>query len=230
MHLSFSQPTRGIHPVMRSLATLLSGLCISSSILSGCSATTRAGSPISTLKVSSSNKPQPVFDRLQDGHVYLILISAYSQVIELSTLALGSQSKYGHIELVYNGLAYGCRPPSCGAMRLHDLATRFAGKEYTVREMHATNVTSGLKTFNKHFKGQKYDFLYRNCTDAVYQTLAVSGVPALPDPLSVAVTYAERPALRDFMEANVILLPDRKAILFPDQFLTVGVFTGEGKF
>ena len=53
--------------------------------------------------------------RLEDlshDKVYIVLIDKYEDVKTLSRLA-GFSGNYGHIEVVYDGSAFGCRPSGC---------------------------------------------------------------------------------------------------------------------
>lgn len=173
----------------------------------------------------------PALRNLERGKNYLVLIDAYDDVKKLSELA-GFSGDYGHIELVKDEKAYGCRPPQCSEISLVDLEKRFPNRKFEVREVEIIgNPEKATRWFRENLEGQAYDLLYRNCTDAVVLMYDASGDRTRRiDPVDVDKIYTTNEPLRRFMADLGMPKPNRAEVFFPDQFTKVGKLVAKDRF
>jgi len=173
----------------------------------------------------------PALRNLEKGKNYVILIDAYDDVKKLSKLA-GFSDNYGHIELVRDERAYGCRPPQCSEMSLADLEKRFPNRKFEVREVEIKgNPEKATRWFRSNLEDQAYDLFYRNCTDVVVWMNDASGDRTRRiDPINVNRTYATNEPLRRFMADLGMPKPNRREVFFPDQFTQVGKLVVKDRF
>ncbi|MBS3118071.1 hypothetical protein J4417_00120 [Candidatus Woesearchaeota archaeon] len=173
----------------------------------------------------------PALRNLEKGKNYVILIDAYDDVKKLSKLA-GFSDNYGHIELVRDERAYGCRPPQCSEMSLADLEKRFPNRKFEVREVEIKgNPEKATQWFRRNLESQAYDLLYRNCTDAIVLMYTASGDKTkMIDPVDVDKIYATNEPLRRFMADLGMPKPNRREVFFPDQFTQVGKLVVKDRF
>jgi len=170
--------------------------------------------------------------QLERNKNYIVLIDAFDGVKELSR-AIGLEGKYGHIEVVRDGKVYGCRPFTCSKTTVSDMEDMFEGFKFEVREIPIDGSPErAVQWFLDNLEGESYDFLYRNCTDAVRGMYENSGSrERLLYPVDVDETYENNAKLRRIMKEHGIEKPDRKdGVLFPDHFLEVGTLVGKGRF
>ena len=214
---------------------------VAAAVLAGCAGPSYAqeGTPPSLLGESlrgkaskKDRKPKtPTLQRLQDGKNYVVLIDAYDTVKRLSEL-VGFSGNYGHIEVVRNGISYGCRPPECSEISLVDLEQKFHGSGFEIREIDIKgDPERAVRWFRQNLEGQAYNLLDRNCTDAVVLMYDASGDRTRRlDPVDVDRTYVTNEPLRRFMAENGIPKPNREEVFFPDQFTTIGSLVAKGRF
>lgn len=172
-----------------------------------------------------------VFNELQNGRNYIILINQYDDVKALQE-AVGLPGKYGHIEVIRDGVVYGCRPPRCGRTSLDYLEEHYDGVEFELREVDIQgDAERAMSWFVDSLEGKRYDLTMRNCTDAVAGMYAASGDRrTLVVPYNVEEQYGDNAKLRTLMRAYGIEKPDRETIFFPDQFTDVGDLVTKGEF
>ena len=182
--------------------------------------------------MGGSNEPQtPALRRLESGKNYIVLIDIYDDVKKLSKL-IGFSGNYGHIELVRDGISYGCRPPQCSEMSLASLEQKFHGHRFEVREVQINgSPEEATRWFRENLESKSYDLLYRNCTDAVVSMYNASGDRTKRvNPVNVDRTYATNEQLRRFMVESGIPKPNRAEVFFPDQFTQVGTLIARDMF
>ncbi len=200
------------------------GLAPSSGVVFG----QQAHSPLDDRVLGESST---AFPKLSLGKNYIVLIAAYDDVKQLSKAA-GFSGHYGHIEVVRNGLVYGCRPPQCDQMNIAELQREFRGVPYEIREIEINgNAEKAVAWFRIYLRGTKYNLFYNNCTDAVVRMYEASGDKTLRvPPVMVDEIYATNEQLRDFMQSHGIPKPKRQMVWFPDQFENLGKLVGRGVF
>ena len=223
-----------------SLKHLIAGASLAAA-LAGCAATSYAQERTPSSLLGESLRAQaeetgerfktPVLHNLERGKNYVILIDAYDDVKQLSRL-VGFSGDYGHIELVRNERAYGCRPPQCSEISLANLEKKFPNRKFEVREVEIKgSPEKATQWFKENLEGQGYDLLYRNCTDAVVLMYNASGDRTRRiNPVDVDKSYAANYFLRKFMAEHGIPKPNRAEVFFPDQFTQIGKLVAKGKF
>lgn len=162
---------------------------------------------------------------------YIVLIDAFPVVKDISRL-VGLEGQYGHVEVIRNERVYGCRPPKASELSIPELAKKFDGHAYEIREVNINgDPEKSIDYFKKNLEGQTYDLYYMNCTDCVnWMYLASGDKKARVAPIDVDKTYESNQALRQYMSLMGMPKPQRDYIFLPDQFKEVGKFVGKGVF
>ncbi len=140
---------------------------------------------------------------LNPDEIHLVLFKPKTSDFDSSDEVIGKIEQfagypgYWHIEVLYDGKAFGCRPPKCEELTLSEFAQRFKGYEVDLRQFNPNDYLSSFSeeaqkdikegNFRKHldratkqFKdkwdGESYDLFYKNCTDLVYDLSIALGV------------------------------------------------------
>lgn len=166
--------------------------------------------------------------------VYLLLFRENNWITDLAKL-VGKPGNFWHVELVYNGYAYGCRPPKCEKISTEELRKRFSGHHVQIRELDEfVSIDSGIALFMEERNNAQFDVFYNNCTDAIWfmgGRFANGHISGFTRPIVLewtnVETAVENPKVRNYLTQNKIPIPHRKEILFPDEFEKLGEFVGE---
>lgn len=152
---------------------------------------------------------------------------------------------YWHIEVLYDGKAYGCRPPKCEKLTLDGFVQRFSGYGVDIRRFNPTDYLSSFSeetqkdikegNFKKHIQeatklfemkwaGQSYNLFYKNCTDMVFDLSIALGVRKPLIKVDKVKDLKQNKALMDYIASQGISVPQREYIIFPGAYSNLGKF------
>jgi hypothetical protein len=186
------------------------------------------------------DKKSPV-ETLRQGEVYLFLIDANEDIKHITDVANNNdnKAKYGHIELVYNGVAYGARddidpeiPVSSDVLVSSDiplsrLERLFDGHDYEVRTIELKDPHRAIQYFSKELRGNQYD----NPAQVIIEMCSNSGnMLTSVHPASVNPVDRNDTRLKDAMESMGMVVPRNGFVYLPDQFQNVGVWSEKSTF
>lgn len=175
---------------------------------------------------------------------YLILLDHPNfRIVNDIEKLVGLPGKYGHIEVIYNNKVFGCRPPECSERRLSDIERHFRGARYRiVKPDFDGNPEEAVMHFRENIAGSDYDFMgfedhdswdspNFNCTDLVNILSSMSGNRLTPvKGVDVFEAYYNNIRLKEFMDRNLIRIPNRKVVYFPDEYMEIGKVVAQGRF
>ncbi|MBT4824835.1 hypothetical protein HN695_05030 [Candidatus Woesearchaeota archaeon] len=165
-------------------------------------------------------------EKLRMGSVYLFLINTNPDIKEISRIA-GLPGEYGHIELVYRGLAYGSEDGNCRKISISDLERKFEGLDYEVREVELANPYKAIQHFSQVLTKKPYN----NPAEMIMDMYIGSGKPLHGVyPVSIETVDRTNDKLREILESKGIPTNRTGQVYLPDQFKHVGWHLGEGVF
>ncbi len=175
-------------------------------------------------------KTLDILDRLPKDKIYLILITEYPGIKEI-TEVVGLEGKYGHIEVIWNNTVYGARPSTCKKLTFPEFIEKYHGFEYEIREITIPgNFNNALTFYENEVEGRSYDLYYRSCTSIINDMYESSSGEKIPiESINVEELYNNDNRVREFMEEKGFKIPTTDVWL-PDQFKTFGAFINAGIF
>jgi hypothetical protein len=185
--------------------------------------------------VSAGDGESGLLKKIDPKTPHLILIDDFESVKRISKV-LGFSGRFGHIEVLYGGKSFGCRPNQCAEIDANGLSRRFAGADYEVRSFQVDgSVDNSVRWFRSNLEGRPYDLITRNCTDTVVGMYAASGDKRrIVHPVDVLKAMRQDPEALEIVlamgDSRVKDLVNKGHIYLPDQFEKVGTYVGRGKF
>lgn len=188
---------------------------------------------------------------LNPEEIHLALFKPKTNDLDTSDEVIGKIEQfagyhgYWHIEVLYDGKAFGCRPPKCEKLTLGGFVQRFGGYEVDIRRFNPNDYLSSFSeeaqkdirkgNFKKHLQrateffeekwaGQSYDLFYKNCTDLVFDLSIALGVRKPLIKVDKVEDLKQNKELMRYIASQGISVPQREYIIFPGAYSNLGKF------
>jgi|TARA_B100001964_G_scaffold235815_1_gene296541 hypothetical protein len=175
-------------------------------------------------------KNNGLIDNLKSNELYIVLIEAYPKIKTISEF-VGLEGKYGHLELIYNGKAYGSRPPRTSELSIKELESLFKGSSYEIRQLDLSgDFEKAVNTFRTEIEGTPYNLYYNNCTGFLESlNVMLGGDESLVPTIDLQQICDSSEEARMFAKEKGLVVPDNP-IWFPDQYSNLGDLVVRGRF
>ncbi|MBI5393357.1 hypothetical protein HZA96_05800 [Candidatus Woesearchaeota archaeon] len=152
---------------------------------------------------------------------------------------------YWHIEVLYGGKAFGCRPPKCEELTINKFVQRFNGYEVDIRLFNPKDylnsfseeaqkrikegnfkkqIQRAIDYFERDWADKNYDLFYKNCTDLVFDLSIALGVRKPLIKLDKIDDLKQNEELMTYIASQGISIPRREYLIFPGSYSNLGRF------
>ena len=169
-------------------------------------------------------------ERTRNNQAYVILIDYDQDLKEVSETA-GYDGEYGHVALVYKGMAYGVstgqRVGKGREIALEDLEDLLKGCAYEIFELDLKNPRRAIQYFASVVKGEEF----ANSADMIVKMCNGSSNPLTKvHPILLDTPEKTNFELMDALISRDIPIPKNGVLYLPEQFKTAGFSYGKGVF